>query len=296
MKKGCFFLLTVLLALSLLAAPALAATTNAAGGSDARPDTNPAPTAAPAAEPTAAPAPAAGASLHESLSYDTGVTTISWDDAGSGATSYRVYLKVINNGTAENTQWFMGDTTDHFMQVTECLPGKSYSITLTDQDRQILDSREYTLPEAPAFQDGKLTNASVKVSLEPRKLAFGGDPSRDTKKVKSLKASEIKSGLDSQSAYHGVKYTMKMPQLAKPRSFFVTLAFESPDGYLCVEDAEDITFDRVNNGYQTIWWYITGTNFFRELNEYHGEIPTGTYTIYLYWDGMWVNTSTFQVQ
>ena len=296
MKKGCFFLLTVLLALSLLAAPALAATTNAAGGSDARPDTNPAPTAAPAAEPTAAPAPAAGASLHESLSYDTGVTTISWDDAGSGATSYRVYLKVINNGTAENTQWFMGDTTDHFMQVTECLPGKSYSITLTDQNRYILDSKEYTLPEAPVFEDGKLTNASVKVSIELRKMAMGGNPGKDTKKLNSLKASEIKSGLDGQTTVHGLKYTMKMPQLAKPRSFFVTLAFESPDGYLYVEDAEDITFDRVANGYQTIWWNIIGTSFFRDLYGALGDIPTGTYTVYLYWDGMWVNTSTFQVQ
>lgn len=296
MKKGCFFLLTVLLALSLLATPALAATTNAAGGSDARPDTNPAPTAAPAAEPTAAPAPAAGASLHESLSYDTGVTTISWDDAGSGATSYRVYLKVINNGTAENTQWFMGDTTDHFMQVTECLPGKSYSITLTDQNRYILDSKEYTLPEAPVFEDGKLTNASVKVSIELRKMAMGGNPGKDTKKLNSLKASEIKSGLDGQTTVHGLKYTMKMPQLAKPRSFFVTLAFESPDGYLYVEDAEDITFDRVANGYQTIWWNIIGTSFFRDLYGALGDIPTGTYTVYLYWDGMWVNTSTFQVQ
>lgn len=295
MKKGCFFLLTAILALSLFAVPALAATTTSAGGSGAQPAAaTAAPTAVPTAEPTAA--PAAGATLKDSVSYDTGVTTISWDDAGSGATSYRIYLKVINNGTAENTQWFMGETTDHFMQVTECLPGKSYSIILTDQDRYILDSKEYTLPEAPVFEDGKLTNASVKVSIELRKMAMGGNPGKDTKKLNSLKASEIKSSLDGQTTVHGLKYTMKMPQLAKPRSFFVTLAFESPDGYLYVEDAEDITFDRVANGYQTIWWNIIGTSFFRDLYGALGDIPTGTYTVYLYWDGMWVNTSTFKVQ
>ena len=295
MKKGCFFLLTAILALSLFAVPALAATTTSAGGSGAQPAAaTAAPTAVPTAEPTAA--PAAGATLKDSVSYDTGVTTISWDDAGSGTSSYRVYLKVINNGSAENTQWFIGDTTDHFLKTTECLRGKSYSVVLADQDRYILDSREYTLPEAPSFQDGKLTNASVKISLEPRKMAMGGSPSKDTKKLNSLKASEIKSGLDGQTTIHGLKYTMKMPQLAKPRSFFVTLAFESPDGYLYVEDAEDITFDRVANGYQTIWWYITGTGFFHNLNEATGDIPAGTYTVYLYWDGMWVNTSTFKVQ
>ncbi len=295
MKKGCFFLFTAILALSLFAVPALAATTTSAGGSGAQPAAaTAAPTAIPTAEPTAA--PAAGATLKESVSYDTGVTTISWDDAGSGATSYRIYLKVINNGTSETPQWFMGDTTDHFLQLTECLPGKSYSIVLTDQNGRTLDSREYTLPEAPSFQDGKLTNASVKISMEPRKMAMSGDASKDTKKIKSLKASEIKSGLESQTTVHGLKYTMKMPQLAKPRSFFVTLAFESPDGFLYTWHANDITFDRVANGYQTIWWNIAGTGFFYDLYDFLGDIPTGTYTIYLYWDGMWVNTSTFNVQ
>lgn len=295
MKKALSLLLTAVLLLSLPAVPALAATTRSTGGSDAQPAAvTAAPTAVPTAEPTAA--PAADATLKDSVSYDTGVTTISWDDAGSGASSYRVYLQVINNGTAENTQWFIGDTTDHFLQTTECLPGKSYSVVLTDQDRYILDKREYTLADVPVFQDGKLTNASVKVSMEFRKMAMGGTPAKDTKKLKALKASEIKSGLEGQSTVHGVRYTMKMPQLAKPRSFFVTLAFESPDGYLYVEDAEDITFDRVANGYQTIYWYITGTGFFSDLYRSHGDIPTGTYTVYLYWDGMWVNTSTFNVQ
>ena len=89
---------------------------------------------------------------------------------------------------------------------------------------------------------------------------------------------------------------MRMPTLAKPRTFFVTVAFESPDGFIWVDKAEEITFDQVTGGYQTIWWNIAGPNFFEKLYETTGNIPEGKYTTYLYWDGMWVNTSTFNVQ
>ena len=59
---------------------------------------------------------------------------------------------------------------------------------------------------------------------------------------------------------------------------------------------EDVTFDRVNNGYQTIWWNLAGVDFFYNLYNITGDIPSGTYRTHLYWDGMWVNDSTFKVQ
>ncbi len=236
------------------------------------------------------------ATLKNSLSYDSGTTTISWDVSGDEPSSYRVYVQVINNGDAAQTNWNLGETTSHWIRTTECLPGKSYKVTLATGDFTILDTREYTLSEAPIFEDGKLKNTSVKVTIEPRRIKAGGNFQKDTKKVNALKASEIKAALDDESAYYGIKYQMRMPQLAKGRSFFVTLAFESPDGYLDVEQATDITFDRVNNGYQTLWWNLTGANFFNYLNKMEGDIPTGKYTVYLYWDGMWVNTSTFNVK
>ncbi len=236
------------------------------------------------------------ATLSPSIRYDTGVTTISWDVSGTDASTYRVFLQVINNGPAEQSLWNLGETSTHSMRTTECIPGKSYRVTLTDGSYSILDSRDYTLSEAPIFEDGKLKNTSVKISIEPRRMKSGGNAQKDAKKVNSLKASEIMAALSDGSAYYGIRYQMRMPQLAKGRSFFVTLAFESPDGYLYVEQATDVSFDRVSNGYQTLWWNIAGASFFDRLNHTAGEIPAGTYTVYLFWDGMWVNTSTFRVQ
>lgn len=238
----------------------------------------------------------ASATLKNYLDYDGGTATISWDVSGGDSSSYIVLLEVINNGYAKQTRWNLGETKNHSLRTTECIPGKSYRVTLLDNVYSILDTKEYTLSDAAVFQDGKLKNTSVKVSIEPRKMKAGGNASKDAKKVKALKAAEIKAAIENESEYYGIKFQMKMPQLAKPRSFFVTLAFESPDGYLYVEQATDVSFERVNNGYQTLWWNLAGVNFFRYLHKETGDIPTGTYTTYLYWDGMWVNTSTFKVQ
>ena len=130
------------------------------------------------------------------------------------------------------------------------------------------------------------------MTVEPvQQKNAAADPSR----VKSLKAKDIKKALKNGNSNYGVKYTMKMPQLAKARSFFVTLAFESPDGFLWTVLADDIEFKRVNGGYQVLWFPIVGQRFFSELYDTTKDIPTGKYKIYLYWDGMLVDKSTFNV-
>ena len=118
---------------------------------------------------------------------------------------------------------------------------------------------------------------------------------KSTKKVKNLKVKDIEDGLSDDSMAYGLKYTMKMPQLKKAREFFVTIAFESPEGFLSTVIADDLTFDRVNHGYQTIWFYMIGDAFFSNLYKTTGKIEKGKYKIHLFWDGMWVNTSTFKV-
>ena len=57
-----------------------------------------------------------------------------------------------------------------------------------------------------------------------------------------------------------------------------------------------MTYDRVNGGTQTLWFYLTGERFFKYLYRNTGTIPAGDYRVDLFWDGMWVNTSTFKVK
>lgn len=224
-------------------------------------------------------------------SYYGGYTTVSWN-ATDGETGPYTLITLADNGTAEQTPWNMGSTNSRSMQITECIPGKAYYFALLDSSATILDIQEFTIPEAGVFEDGKLKNTSVKVTLTPRQYVV---QSQKYNKLNGLNAQEMTDGFTNGNYWYGLKYEMRMPQLAKPRAFFVTLAFEAPDGYLYVEIAKDVTFDRVNNGYQTIWWQLAGADFFSTLLDKTGSIPRGEYTIYMYWDGMWVNTSTFRV-
>lgn len=234
-----------------------------------------------------------GATLGSYAVYNGGHTRINWTVTGNPADEYKLIFQVKGNGNAAQARFLADSVYSDYAVTDSCVPGYTYSVILVDGNYNILDQRDYTISEAAVFEDGKLKDKSVKISIEPRKMAPGAS---DVSKANSLKASEIKAGFDSNSMYYGVKYQMKMPQLAKPRDFFVTLVFESPDGFLYVDIAKDVTFDRVNNGYQTIWWNLAGVDFFYNLYNITGDIPSGTYRTHLYWDGMWVNDSTFKVQ
>ena len=232
--------------------------------------------------------------LADSVSYSAGITTITWTVEGDALSSYFVIGEALG-GDVEQQRVRLGETSVPSLTTPEFIPGKSYRVYVTDSEFHMLDSREYTMPERVTFEDGKLKNTSVKITAEPVKLAAGGARNKNTKKIKSLQAGEIMSGLADGSYTYGLKYTMKMPRLAKPRNFYVTIAFEAPNGFLWTEIAEDVTFDRVNNGYQTVYYYMIGDTFFELLNKKAGQIPVGDYQIHLYWDGMYVNTTTFRV-
>ncbi len=232
----------------------------------------------------------AGAILRQPV-YESGRTTIRWDVTGNDPGTFQVMVQPVDNGPAKQTVRDVGTTRSKSITTTECIPGKSYEITLKDGAGEVLDRQVFRMDEPITFEDGKLKNTSVKISMEFRQTNDGSKYS----KIKSLKSQDIFDGFLAQGPYYGIKYTMKMPQLAKQRSFFVTLVFEAPNGYLFVEQATDVTFDRVNKGYQTLWWNLAGYKFFMDLLMNTFEIPVGEYKIHLYWDGMWMNTSTFRV-
>lgn len=230
--------------------------------------------------------------LNDRLVYDRGYTTISWTVSGTEADIYYVFVSPCDNGSAQQSLWRVAETRAHSAQAVECIPGKSYQVTVTNGSYIILDQREYTLPEAEPFADGKLTNSTIKITTAPRKALPN---SSSIQEINSLRASDIIAGAQNDNAYYGIRYQMRMPQLIKPRTFFVTLAFEAPNGYLFVDQATDITFDQVIDGYQTLWWNIVGADFFLNLYARNGDVPVGAYKVYMFWDGMWVNTSTFNV-
>ncbi len=235
-----------------------------------------------------------GLTLSEYVTYRSGYTTFNWTVNGNDPGKVRVYVQIIHNGTSEQSMWLVGETSGTSLTTDRCVPGKEYHVSLCDGEDYILCERDYLIPEAATFSDGSLKHNSVKVSIEKRSAPFNTYPEKYTV-LKSFSASEMEAKLNSGTTWYGMKYQMKMPQLRKPRTFFVTVVFESPDGYLHTDVATDITFDRVSNGYQTVWWNLRGAEFFYYLLNKTGRIPTGTYRINLFWDGMWVNETTFDV-
>lgn len=232
--------------------------------------------------------------LNKKVKYNAGKATISWKVEGEEE-NYIVSIQAVDNGTSPQGRFRLNDVKKNSVETLDMIPGKKYEVIIRGQFFNILDTRTYTVPEAEEFVDGKLKASSVKISMDPVKMKAGGNPKKDTKKIKVLKAVEIIEGYKSGKTDYGLKYTMKMPQLAKTRKYFVTIAFESPDGFLYVDRAGEVTFDRVNNGYQTVWLYITGNNFFYYLYKCIEDIPKGTYKVHLFWNGMKVQTQKFKV-
>lgn len=230
--------------------------------------------------------------LDDFLPYEKGKTTIRWEVHESSTTRYVVTYKVIDNGTAVQSTLEAGRTFSNSVETAGIIPGKCYEIAVKDTLGNVLDQKAYRMDEAETFEDGKLKNTSIKIYVKPSMMESGKDP----KNINTLKASEISQGFGLTGNYYGVRYTMAMPQTVKERTVFVTLAFESPDGYVYVDKATEITFEKLNKGKETVYWKIAGTNFFTNLLQENGTAPSGKYLVHLYWDGKWINTSNFTVK
>ena len=235
---------------------------------------------------------AASVVLDNNISFSAGLTTIRWSgDIPEGG--FNVLVAAVNPyESATLFQAAGNEIKGHSVTTGYMAPGKTYEVYVTDSSYHILGVETYTVPDVPVFEDGKLKSTSVKISTELRR----GDADLNYKKIKSFKASEMTSALSAGKDYFYMKYQMRMPQLIRPRTFFVQLVFETPNGYTYVDKAKDITFDKVSNGYQTVWWDAAGFSFFDDLLYFTDSIPSGRYTMTLYWDGCFVNTSTFTVE
>ena len=219
-----------------------------------------------------------------------GQVTISWTASEKPAGGYNVIVGALSPDGSDPVLQSAGSTSGTSITTGLLAPGNKYRVYVVDSSFNILGLGEYSIPDVPPFEDGLLKDTSIKVSFEQRTTNLS-----TYRKVNSFRASDMLAGIQSGSQYPCLKYQMQMPQLAYERAFFVQLVFVTPDGAAFTDRAQDVTFQRVNNGYQTLWWENAGIDFFDKLNSQRGDIPSGEYTVHLYWDGYWVKTSTFTV-
>ena len=223
-----------------------------------------------------------------STSYKDGYLTVKWEDS-AGASPYTVSYRYLDSSSA---QWnFVLDSTYSKNYVLgDCSPGHTFLITVTDKNN-VKATKQVTTPDPLNFEDGKLAYTAIKVSIEPRARGLDDDATA-AKKISGFKASELISQMGKK--YYGFRYTVSYPQLAKPRTYHTQITIEAPSGYFEILDMGETEYSRFD-GKAQLWWYHIGTSYFDNMYKLTNEVPTGKYTVQLYWDGMWVNTTTFQV-
>ena len=231
-----------------------------------------------------------GVQLKKNVRMDAGEAVVSW--TGDTSSIYYAFVQCQDpmNGGEQPMQMaglgYFGELRTGMM-----IPGHTYKLMLVDSNYSVQDSAIYSIPSAYAFEDGRLKDTSFKISVQSRKRNTDGS----YKNIEFM-ATNISKDLKSGSASYGFKYTIQMPQLAKPRTFYTQIAIISPNGMVYTWGADDVTFDRVNGGYQTIWWDFVGADFFEELMDACGAVPPGKYTFELYCDGMLANRSYYSVK
>ena len=277
-----------------------------------RPTNTPKPTATPTPRPTSTPrataTPRATSNAASSRTFEisSGVTasdgrfTITWEDSANAGPYKLTYQYVDEASTAVQCNFWAGtsvqDSTTSSKSYTflYLIPGKTYKFAVEDS-QGVKTSRVITLPTPSSFVDSKLKDTSVKVSFKYRYME-SGMAYEDAKSLSKFSASDMMTNMSNSGYRYGLYYCVDLPQLAKSREFYTTIAFYAPNGFVVAEVPGDTSYSSFNNASSSSrYCYCAGTSFFALLYEKNGTIPTGTYTVELYWDGMFVKSTTFTV-
>lgn len=227
------------------------------------------------------------------VSMNRGRVTVSWTDSANNS-PYKVLCQYVGvSGITQPNYWAGGDesgstTYAKSFTIDQLAPGRAYRIEVRDCNNNSI-YHTYNLPTPATFEDGKLKASSIKVSISPRQKLKSSDK-QSASSISSLRASDIIANRSSKE--YGFRYDIDYPQLAYSRNYFTQIVITAPNGYLETEEYRSIDYD---SGYSGRYWYMLGEWTFKMLYDKNSVIPTGTWTVELYWDGMFVNRSTFRV-
>lgn len=253
----------------------------------------PTPTATPKPTKTPTPKPVPTPTPKPSRVFEiTGVTTnakggldITWTDSANKGPYTILYERYVSPDITSKEQQAQIRWTDEVnvrgsnWTLDYTVPGESYWILIRDAEGgfAVIDY----CPGAPKH----FPDFPVKITMEYRR-AKGSQISQ----ISTLSAQTIASSSDAYGAYVRLDYS----QLARERHYVGRVAIASPDGTVLAVGCWD-DFELPSGRSNTYWNMYYFDTAFANAQTMYGYIPSGEWTWSLYFDDMFVSSTTFTV-
>ena len=186
-----------------------------------------------------------------------GTTVITWDDSGSGP--YK-----ITYAASEWVDFSLYEdgiyNTRH--TVTTLIPGVTYKITVSS------------------------STSSASVKYTPSKSSF-----TDFKNGRIVKLDESSFDARGDGYYTTFELTIRYPTLANDRYYVYLLALKTPLGYASFTPSDDRI--ALEKRYVGIYGDYSLSDFLDAVKSNFGKIPTGDYTLEVYFDGALYGSASF---
>lgn len=267
-----------------------------AGENTSDAENNPIATATPQTANTTNP-PSSTSTINLKLQANRGQYTISWDKKVSEPYQISIQLNSCDKIVYGDSKLYGNSyTTDSL------LPGRAYTVTITESGFLGREGESFSgvinVPRTNPFWDEGISAGDIEVQISPR---FDADGHGDKRPVylQSFKNGEMARKITYYDWHYGLYYKINFPNFEGDRTYLLTLAFRAPNGYQWIEYSGHVEgwFGGVEfSKSSSCWkWNIVGHGFFEALLYDYGEIPSGRYYVDLYWDGMLVNSTPFEV-
>ncbi len=187
-----------------------------------------------------------------------GYTVISWKDSGNGG-PYKVSWSAdewVNFSLYEDGISKTSYTT------YKLIPGVTYTITVS----------------------GGGSSASVEYS--PSKSSF-----TDFKNGRIVRTDKASFSANGDDYYTTFRMTVRYPTLQKDRHYVYLLAMKTPLGYISYTESNDSI--SLEKRYVGIYFDLSLSNFLDAVKDNFGRIPSGDYSLEVYFDGALYGSTSF---
>ena len=197
-----------------------------------------------------------------------GTVTLCWTDAADNG-PYTVYYELLESAPVA-FGWTAGKNVKNTcLNLDRLVPGVSYRLTVQDASG---NTAEYTYFAA---QPGEAERIGAKIRFKNMRYIYQNYVSGP------WEASEI---MRKNGVLHGLYLRLSYSTLKKTRHFAFCVAVEAPNGFTDVILSGNLTMGH-GKSQLPVWSFIDMEDYFSMLERYYGGVPTGEYTVTMYFDG-----------